>query len=56
MVVNRLAQNRSDLVILDAQYLEEGPIATLKLPVRVRTTFHGMWVPEDALRSGRYSF
>ena len=56
VVVNRLAQNRSDLVILDAQYLEEGPIATLKLPVRVRTTFHGMWVPEDALRSGRYSF
>jgi carotenoid cleavage dioxygenase-like enzyme len=53
-LVNRLAENRSDLVILDAQRLGEAPIATLRLPVRVRSTFHGMWVPQPTLQSGRY--
>jgi carotenoid cleavage dioxygenase len=47
---------RSDLVILDARHLAAGPIATLKLPVRVRSTFHGTWVPETALRSGRFNY
>ena len=40
---------------IDAQRLAEGPIATLKLPVRVRSTFHGMWVPAATLQSARYS-
>jgi hypothetical protein len=30
------------------------PIALLTLPMRVRSTFHGMWVPESALVTGRY--
>jgi carotenoid cleavage dioxygenase len=47
---------RSDLVILDARNLAAGPIATLKLPVRLRSTFHGTWVPEGTLRSGRYNY
>jgi carotenoid cleavage dioxygenase len=49
-----MAENRSDLVILDAQRLGEAPIATLRLPVRVRSTFHGMWVPKRTLETGRY--
>jgi carotenoid cleavage dioxygenase-like enzyme len=54
--VSRVSQMRSDLVILDARHLAAGPIATLKLPVRVRSTFHGTWVPEAALRSGRFNY
>ena len=55
MLVNRMAENRSDLAILDAQNVDAGPVAIVKLPHRVRTTFHGMWVSEEALKSGRYS-
>jgi carotenoid cleavage dioxygenase len=52
-LVNRMAENRSDLAILDAQTFELA--ALVKLPMRVRMTFHGMWVPQEALDSGRYS-
>jgi carotenoid cleavage dioxygenase len=54
-IVNRLAENRSDLAILNASRLADGPLAVLKLPVRVRSTFHGMWVPMKALETGRYA-
>ena len=52
--VNRPAENRSDLAIVDAQNVAAGPVALIKLPVRVRSTFHGMWVPAGALATGRY--
>ena len=54
--VSRVSKMRSDLVILDARNLAAGPVATLRLPVRVRTTFHGTWVPEATLRTGRYNY
>ena len=54
VLVNRLAQLRSDLAVLDAQRLEDGPIALVRMPTRVRSTFHGMWVPQETLASGRY--
>lgn len=38
---------RSDLVILDANHLDEGPIATVKLPVQATPQVHGWWVRED---------
>lgn len=38
---------RSDLVILDAEHLEEGPIATVRLPVQASPQVHGWWVRED---------
>lgn len=44
-IVNRRAENRSDLVILDAQRMDEGPIATIKIPVRLKYGIHGNWVP-----------
>jgi carotenoid cleavage dioxygenase-like enzyme len=55
VLVNRLSQLRSDLAILDAQRLKDGPVALVRMPTRVRSTFHGMWVPAAALVSGRYS-
>jgi carotenoid cleavage dioxygenase len=42
-VVNRRAEHRSDLVILDAQHMDEGPIA--RIPVRLKYGIHGNWVP-----------
>jgi len=38
---------RSDLVILDAEHVDEGPIATVRLPVQASPQVHGYWVRED---------
>ena len=54
VLVNRLAENRSDLAILDARNVAAGPLALLGMGIRVRSTFHGMWVPEETLRTGIY--
>jgi carotenoid cleavage dioxygenase-like enzyme len=51
--VNRYAENRNDLAILDAARFADEPIAMLKLPVRIKS-FHGTWAPAEALRTGRY--
>ncbi len=47
-VVNRRDEHRSDLVILDAQRMDEGPVATIKIPVRLKYGIHGNWVPSVA--------
>ena len=54
VIVNRLEEMRSDVAILDAQQLEAGPVALIRMPTRVRSTFHGMWVPAQALETGKY--
>ncbi len=43
-LVNRLGEMRNDLVILDAQAFDKGPVATLRLPLRLRNGLHGNWV------------
>lgn len=48
VVVNRLDENRCDLVILDAVTLGDGPLARIKLPIRTRA-IHGNWVPRSFL-------
>ncbi len=49
-IVNRRAENRSDLVILDAQRMSEGPVATVKIPVRLgKYGIHGNWVGAGAI-------
>jgi len=42
-VVYRRDENRSDLVILDAENIGHDPVATVKLPHRVPYGFHGNW-------------
>ncbi len=49
-VVSRLKENgRSDVVIIDTGQLEDGPVATIKMPYRIVSQIHGFWVPGDQL-------
>lgn len=48
-LVNRLDEMRSDLVVLDAQRVDEGPLAVARLPIRLRNGLHGNWVPAEAM-------
>jgi len=43
-IVHRAVQNRSDLLILNAQDIAGEPEAVLELPCRVPAGFHGSWV------------
>ncbi|HEX4367414.1 MAG TPA: carotenoid oxygenase family protein [Rhodopila sp.] len=40
----RAAENRSDVAVFDTAGLENGPVATIRLPHRVPAGFHGNWV------------
>ena len=46
-IVYRAAENRSDLVILDAQNLAAEPLAVVRCPHRIPFGFHGNWRPAD---------
>jgi carotenoid cleavage dioxygenase-like enzyme len=46
-VVWRAAENRSDLLVFEAQDVEKGPIAIAEVPRRVPFGFHGNWAPLD---------
>lgn len=48
-VVGRRRENRSDVVILDALRLSDGPLATIRVPYRLRYAFHGTWAPAEEL-------
>jgi carotenoid cleavage dioxygenase len=41
--------NTSDLWIMEAANISTGPVAKVKLPVRVPFGFHGVWVPEEMM-------
>ena len=53
-MVHRAAEDRSDLLILDAQDIAGEPEAVLELPVRVPAGFHGSWVGEAGCRVKQY--
>ncbi|MEP7247481.1 MAG: carotenoid oxygenase family protein [Gammaproteobacteria bacterium] len=39
---------RGDLIILDAEHPEAGPLATVRLPIRAVPQIHGWWLPKSA--------
>jgi carotenoid cleavage dioxygenase len=43
-LLNHLQSSTTDLVVLDALAMEDGPVATIHLPVRLRMSLHGSWV------------
>lgn len=49
VATHSLQGGRSDLVILDAEHLDDGPVATVRLPTRIVGQIHGWWVPGDQL-------
>lgn len=49
-LVDDIVRNYSDLVMLDAQNVEAGPIARIKLPFRLRQGLHGNWADESKLQ------
>ena len=48
-IASNYESRTSDLVIVDAQRMEEGAIATVKLPFRLRGGTHTNWVPAAQL-------
>ena len=46
-----LDEGRTDLLLFDALAIEKGPIATIKLPVRLRMGLHGNWAPGEWLEA-----
>ncbi|MBA1204826.1 carotenoid oxygenase family protein [Pseudomonas capeferrum] len=48
-VVDLHDQNLSEVVLVEAEHLDRGPIARIKLPLRLRCQVHGNWVSSDAL-------
>lgn len=42
-VMNNLLEETSELVILDTQQWQQGPIARVKIPFRLRMSLHGNW-------------
>jgi carotenoid cleavage dioxygenase-like enzyme len=47
-VVERHAEGRADVGVFDAAAVHKGPIAVIRLPMRLRMAFHGCWVPAGA--------
>ncbi|MGV4930198.1 carotenoid oxygenase family protein [Streptomyces sp. BHT-5-2] len=47
--VHDAATDTSDLVILDAEDITAGPVATVSLPRRVPYGFHGNWLPDPVV-------
>jgi carotenoid cleavage dioxygenase len=48
-VVSNFDSMSSDLIITDAQHLDDGVIATVKLPFRLRSGTHTNWYPQSVL-------
>jgi carotenoid cleavage dioxygenase-like enzyme len=46
-IIWRAEDDRSELLILDAQNVTGEPVATLALPHRVPSGFHGNWLPHE---------
>ena len=50
-LANRIAEGRTDLLLFEALAIEKGPIATIRLPVRLRMGLHGNWAPGEWLEA-----
>jgi carotenoid cleavage dioxygenase len=46
-IVDRHDRNEAEFHITEAQHLEKGPVARIKVPMRLRSGVHGNWVPAN---------
>ena len=42
-------QQLSEVAVVEAEHIEKGPIARIKIPFRLRVQVHGSWVPAEEL-------
>ena len=49
-VIERHDSQLSDVGVFRAGHIAEGPVATIRLPLRLRGAVHGCWVPKPARR------
>jgi carotenoid cleavage dioxygenase len=47
-VIEKHAENRSDVGVFRAGKMADGPIAVIRLPLRLRGAVHGCWVPRES--------
>jgi carotenoid cleavage dioxygenase len=50
-LATRAKQMRTDLFLFDAQAIQDGPMATLRLPIRLRPGYHGSWADASRVAS-----
>jgi carotenoid cleavage dioxygenase-like enzyme len=48
-IIDRHDENQAEVHVLEAQHIEKGPIATIKIPMRLRSGVHGNWASAQAL-------
>lgn len=44
-LLNHIAEHTTELVVLDGMAMAAGPVARIKLPLRLRMSLHGCWAP-----------
>ncbi len=44
---------QSDLLLFDALHVDEGPLATIHVPIRMRFALHGNWAPGEELEAAK---
>jgi carotenoid cleavage dioxygenase-like enzyme len=50
-IVDRHDENQAELHVTEAEHLAKGPIARIKVPMRLRSGVHANWVPAGVLES-----
>lgn len=48
-IVDRHDRNEAEVFVVEAQNPQDGPIARIQVPMRLRSGVHGNWVPAEAL-------
>jgi carotenoid cleavage dioxygenase-like enzyme len=48
-LANRLDENRNDILLFEAQNIEQGPIAIIRLPMKLGLGVHGNWVDRSEI-------
>ena len=48
-LVDRHDENQSEMFVVEPQHPERGPIARIRIPLRLRVGVHGNWVPASIL-------
>jgi carotenoid cleavage dioxygenase-like enzyme len=48
-IIDRHDENQAEVHVLEAEHIDKGAIATIKIPMRLRSGVHGNWASAQAL-------